>query len=193
MFQYTKSLSLFKLGPRLFTPILSSSFSTTSHLMSDSGFYSLKAERPGGKEYSFSELKGKVVLIVNVASKCGFTPQYKGLQDLYLKYKDQNFVILGFPCNQFGGQEPEDDKGIEEFCTLNHGVTFPLMKKSDVNGDNTNEVYKWLKEEKSGIFGLTRIKWNFEKFLVDKEGNVVQRWASTTTPQAIDEEVAKLL
>jgi len=161
--------------------------------MSESGFYSLKAERPGGKTFDFADLKGKTVLIVNVASKCGFTPQYKGLQALYDKYKDQGLEILGFPCNQFGGQEPADDGGIQEFCTLNHGVTFPLMKKSDVNGDNTNEVYKWLKAEKSGLLGLTRIKWNFEKFLVDKNGNVAQRWASTTTPEAIDAEIAKII
>ncbi|EIN09702.1 glutathione peroxidase [Punctularia strigosozonata HHB-11173 SS5] len=157
------------------------------------GFYDLKAELPGGKVYDFADLKGKVVLIVNVASQCGFTPQYKGLQELYDKYKDKGFIILGFPCNQFGGQEPGDDAAISQFCTLNHGVTFPLMKKSDVNGDNTNEVYKWLKGQKSGLLGLTRIKWNFEKFLIDKNGNVVHRWASTTSPAAIDAEVAKLL
>ncbi|EPQ52817.1 glutathione peroxidase [Gloeophyllum trabeum ATCC 11539] len=156
-------------------------------------FYELKAEMPGGKVYDFADLKGKVVLIVNTASQCGFTPQYKGLQKLYEKFKDKGFVILGFPCNQFGGQEPGDDKAISEFCTLNHGVTFPLMKKSDVNGDNTNEVFKWLKSQKAGILGLTRIKWNFEKFLIDKNGNVVSRWASTTSPDAIDAEVAKLL
>ncbi|KAK7463506.1 Glutathione peroxidase 2 [Stygiomarasmius scandens] len=160
---------------------------------SESTFYTLKAELPGGKVFDFADLKGKVVLITNTASKCGFTPQYTGLQKLYEKYKDQGFVILGFPCNQFGGQEPLDDAGVVEFCTLNHGVTFPLMKKSDVNGDNTNEVFKWLKSEKAGILGLTRIKWNFEKFLIDKKGNVVHRWASTTTPDAIDKEVAKLL
>ncbi|KIK62948.1 hypothetical protein GYMLUDRAFT_41235 [Collybiopsis luxurians FD-317 M1] len=158
-----------------------------------SGFYSLKAELPGNKVFDFADLKGKVVLIVNTASECGFTPQYTGLQALYDKYKDQNFTIIGFPSNQFGGQEPRDDAGIAEFCTLNHGVTFPLMKKSDVNGDKTNEVFKWLKSEKAGILGLTRIKWNFEKFLIDKNGNVVQRWASTTTPSAIDAEVAKLV
>ncbi|KAE9405111.1 glutathione peroxidase [Gymnopus androsaceus JB14] len=157
------------------------------------GFYSLTAAMPGNKTFDFADLKGKVVLIVNTASACGFTPQYKGLQALYDKYKDQDFTILGFPCNQFGGQEPLDDAGVAEFCTVNHGVTFPLMKKSDVNGDNTNEVFKFLKSEKSGILGLTRIKWNFEKFLIDKQGNVVQRWASTTTPQAIDAEIAKLL
>ncbi|KIY69093.1 glutathione peroxidase-like protein [Cylindrobasidium torrendii FP15055 ss-10] len=161
--------------------------------MAETGFYSLKATRPGNKEYDFAELKGKVVLIVNTASKCGFTPQYKGLQELYEKHKDKGLVILGFPCNQFAGQEPEDDSGIESFCQVNHGVTFPLMKKSDVNGDNTNEVYKWLKQQKSGILGLTRIKWNFEKFLIDKHGNVANRWASTTTPAAIEGEIEKLL
>ncbi|KAH7926104.1 glutathione peroxidase [Leucogyrophana mollusca] len=161
--------------------------------MSATTFYDLKADLPNGTSYNFDQLKGKVVLIVNVASQCGFTPQYKGLQALYDKYKEQGFVILGFPCNQFGGQEPGDDSDIASFCTLNHGVNFPLMKKSDVNGDNTNAAYKWLKNEKAGIMGLTRIKWNFEKFLIDKNGNVVQRWASTTTPQAIDSAVEKLL
>ncbi|KAI0367774.1 glutathione peroxidase [Pilatotrama ljubarskyi] len=162
--------------------------------MSDAkSFYELKAQLPGGKTYDFEQLKGKVVLIVNVASKCGFTPQYKGLQALYDKYKDRGFVILGFPCNQFGGQEPESDEKIAQFCELNHGVTFPLMAKSDVNGDSTNEVYKWLKAQKAGLLGLTRIKWNFEKFLIDREGKVVHRWASTTSPEAIDAEVAKLL
>lgn len=156
-------------------------------------FYSLSAELPGGKVYDFEELRGKVVLIVNVASKCGFTPQYKGLEKLYQKHKENGFIILGFPCNQFGGQEPGTDEEIGQFCQLNHGVTFPLMKKSDVNGDETNEVYKWLKDEKAGILGLTRIKWNFEKFLVDRNGKVVQRWASTTSPEAIDTEVQKLI
>nr|QBO71392.1 glutathione peroxidase [Pleurotus ostreatus] len=156
-------------------------------------FYDLSATLPGGKPYPFSQLKGKVVLIVNVASQCGFTPQYKGLQALYEKYHEKGLEILGFPCNQFGGQEPGTDDEIATFCERNHGVTFPLMAKSDVNGDQTNEVYKWLKERKAGLLGLTRIKWNFEKFLIDKEGNVVHRWASTTGPEAIDKEVAKLL
>jgi len=158
-----------------------------------SEFYDLKAKLPGDKEYGFEQLKGKVVLIVNVASKCGFTPQYKGLQELYDKYKDKDFIILGFPCNQFGGQEPQGDTEIASFCERNHGVAFPLMAKSDVNGDNANEVYQYLKSQKSGLLGLTRIKWNFEKFLIDKEGKVVNRWASTTTPEAIDVKIAKLL
>jgi len=156
-------------------------------------FYDLKTDLPSGQTYDFEQLKGKVVLVVNVASKCGFTPQYKGLQALYDKYKERDFVILGFPCNQFGGQEPGDDEAIASFCELNHGVNFPLMKKSDVNGDNTNSVFQWLKSEKPGLMGLTRIKWNFEKFLIDKNGKVVNRWASTTTPSAIDGTVEKLV
>ncbi|KAG8861594.1 Glutathione peroxidase 2 [Serendipita sp. 411] len=156
-------------------------------------FYDLKAELPRSQTYSFDQLKGKVVLIVNTASECGFTPQYKGLEGLHKKYKDQGLVILGFPSNQFGGQEPGTDEEIADFCEINHGVTFPLMAKSEVNGDSTNEVYKWLKKEKSGLFGLSRIKWNFEKFLVDKNGHVVNRWASTTTPSSIESQIEKLL
>ncbi|KAG2017770.1 glutathione peroxidase [Coprinopsis cinerea AmutBmut pab1-1] len=183
------SRQLFTPSPPRLKPTQRSTMSTES----SSGFYSLKAELPNGQTYDFEQLRGKVVLIVNTASKCGFTPQYKGLQQLYEKYKDRGFTILGFPCNQFGGQEPADDAGIQEFCTVNHGVTFPLMKKSEVNGDNTNEVYQWLKSKKAGFLGLTRIKWNFEKFLVDKEGNVVNRWASTTSPSSIASEIEKLL
>jgi len=156
-------------------------------------FYDLKAEQPGGNTFEFEQLKGKVVLIVNTASQCGFTPQYKGLQELHDKYKDQGLVLLGFPCNQFGGQEPHADDKIAEFCTLNHGVNFPLMKKSDVNGDGTNEVFKWLKNEKAGIMGIQRIKWNFEKFLVGKNGEVIQRWASTTTPQGLEPTIQQAL
>ncbi|KAJ7261828.1 glutathione peroxidase [Mycena haematopus] len=158
-----------------------------------STFYTLKAAKKNGEDFDFAELKGKTVLVVNTASACGFTPQYKGLQALYEKYKDKDFTIIGFPCNQFGGQEPGTDEEIATFCTVNHGVTFPLMKKSDVNGDKTNEVFKWLKSEKAGILGLQRIKWNFEKFLINKEGVVVNRWASTTIPEAIDAEVGKIV
>ncbi|KAF5327772.1 hypothetical protein D9619_004556 [Psilocybe cf. subviscida] len=184
------SVNSFRINSSL---VVSAKFARYQSTMSESTFYTLKAELPSGKTFDFADLKGKTVLIVNVASKCGFTPQYKGLQALYDKYKDQGLEILGFPCNQFGGQEPADDDKIAEFCTLNHGVTFPLMKKSDVNGDSTNEVYKWLKNEKSGLLGLTRIKWNFEKFLVDKNGKVAQRWASTTSPESIDAEIAKII
>jgi glutathione peroxidase len=156
------------------------------------GFYDLKAAMPKD-EFDFTQLEGKVVLIVNVASRCGFTAQYDGLETLYQKFKDQGFIIIGFPCNQFGGQEPGDDEGIASFCKLNYGVSFPIMKKSDVNGDNTNEVYKWLKAEKAGVLGLSRIKWNFEKFLVDKKGQVRFRHASTTKPEALEEEIKTLL
>ncbi|KAJ7744316.1 glutathione peroxidase [Mycena olivaceomarginata] len=163
-----------------------------------STFYTLKATKKDDSILDFSEFKGKTVLIVNVASACvrfqWFTPQYKGLQALYEKYKDRDFTIIGFPCNQFGGQEPGNDEEIATFCEVNHGVTFPLVKKSEVNGDKTNEVYKWLKSEKSGIWASHESRsWNFEKFLINKEGVVVHRWASTTTPEAIDAEVAKIL
>ncbi|KAJ7838515.1 glutathione peroxidase [Mycena olivaceomarginata] len=158
-----------------------------------SAFYTLKATKKDSSILDFSEFKGKTVLIVNTASACGFTPQYKGLQALYEKYQHRDFVIIGFPTNQFGSGDPGSDGEIANFCVVNHGVTFPLVKKSEVNGDNTNEVYRWLKSEKAGILGLTRIKWNFEKFLINKEGAVVQRWASTTTPASIDAEVAKIL
>ncbi|KAJ7067068.1 glutathione peroxidase-like protein [Mycena amicta] len=156
--------------------------------MSESTFYSLKATKKSDEVFDFAELKGKTVLIVNTASAwCVHEPPNRGLQALYDKYKEKDFLIIGFPCNQFGGQEPGNDEEIATFCTVNHGVTFPLMKKSDVNGDNTNEVFKWLKSEKAGLLGLTRIKWNFEKAVV------VNRWASTTTPEAIDKEVAKII
>ncbi|KAF8322699.1 glutathione peroxidase [Clavulina sp. PMI_390] len=158
-----------------------------------SKFYELKAETPKNGVYSFDQLKGKVVMVVNVASECGFTYQYTGLQALYEKYKDQDFIILGFPCNQFGGQEPGSDEQIGAFCVKNHGVTFPLMTKSDVNGDNVNEVFKYLKNEKAGILGLTRIKWNFEKFIIDKDGKVVERYASTTKPEAIAPLIEQLI
>ncbi|KAJ2227042.1 Glutathione peroxidase 2 [Coemansia sp. RSA 485] len=149
-------------------------------------FYSLSFKTLKGEDYPFEQLRNKVVLIVNTASKCGFTGQYAGLEDLYKKYSDQGLVILGFPSNQFGKQEPGDADQIGNFCQINYGVTFPIMEKSDVNGDDENPVYKYLKVAKPGLMGLKRIKWNFEKFLVDRHGNVVQRWASTTSPQSIE-------
>ncbi|KAK8849444.1 hypothetical protein IAR55_004777 [Kwoniella newhampshirensis] len=161
-------------------------------------FYDLKATLPGrDKVLDFSTLKGKVVLIVNTASKCGFTPQYTGLEELYKTYNERGLEVLGFPSNEFGGQEPGDDEDISSFCTLNHGVTFPLMKKSEVNGKNMNEVFAWLKSQKGenvgGIAGTTAIKWNFTKFLVDKNGKVVGRYGSTTKPEKLKEEIDKLL
>lgn len=158
-----------------------------------SEFYSLAPKDKSGNPYPFSQLEGKVVLIVNVASKCGFTPQYDGLEELYKKYKDQGLVILGFPCNQFGHQEPGTQEEIQEFCKLNYGVTFPIMQKIEVNGANEDPVYRYLKSQKSGMLGLTRIKWNFEKFLIDKNGNVVERFSSLTKPASLDSKIAELL
>ncbi|GMM31735.1 peroxiredoxin [Martiniozyma asiatica (nom. inval.)] len=158
-----------------------------------SEFYSFSPIDNKGQPFPFKQLEGKPVLIVNTASKCGFTKQYSGLEELYKKYEEQGFVIIGFPCNQFGGQEPENDDGIASFCQLNFGVTFPLMKKSDVNGANANEVFQWLKNEKSGLLGFKGIKWNFEKFLVDKEGKVYQRYSSLTSPSSIEDDLKKLL
>lgn len=155
-------------------------------------FYDYKVKSISGEDVSMSEYKGKVVLIVNTASKCGFTKQYEGLEELYEKYKDQGFVILGFPCNQFGAQEPGANEEIKNFCTSTFSVTFPMMSKIDVNGDDADPLYKFLKKEKGGILG-DDIKWNFTKFLIDREGNVVDRFASQKTPKALEKEVEKLL
>ncbi|CDK24315.1 unnamed protein product [Kuraishia capsulata CBS 1993] len=158
-----------------------------------SKFYSLAPLDKNGEPFDFKQLEGKVVLIVNVASKCGFTPQYKELEELYEKYKDQDFVVLGFPCNQFGHQEPGTQDQIVEFCRLNFGVSFPLMKKVDVNGADADPVYVYLKDQKSGLLGFKGIKWNFEKFLIDKKGNVVNRYSSVTSPSKIEGAVKDLL
>lgn len=149
-----------------------------------------------GQEVPLSDYKGKVVLVVNTASKCGFTPQYAGLEKLYKDVREKHgddFVILGFPCNQFGGQEPGSDDDIQTFCQVNYGVSFPIMQKTDVNGDNANPLFQWLKEEKPGIMGLKRIKWNFEKFLVGRDGQVKGRWASTTKPESLEKPILEEL
>ena len=146
-----------------------------------------------GKELPLTEFKGKVLLIVNTASKCGFTPQYKGLQELYAQHKDKGLEILGFPCNQFGKQEPGDSGEISEFCELNYGVDFPMFSKIDVNGDDAHPLYKHLKQEAPGLLGSKAIKWNFTKFLVNKEGKVVKRYAPTDTPASIEKDIAALL
>lgn len=156
-------------------------------------FYELNPTDAKGQPFPFAELKGKVVLIVNVASKCGFTPQYKELEELNKKYADKGLQIVGFPCNQFGHQEPGNSEEIASFCSLNYGVSFPVLKKVDVNGDNADPVYKFLKGEKSGLLGLTRIKWNFEKFLIDKKGEVVERYSSLTKPQSLEAKIEELL
>ena len=146
-----------------------------------------------GEELDLSEKKGKVLLVVNTASKCGFTPQYDGLEKVYQQYKDQGFEVLGFPCNQFGGQEPGSAEEIEEFCNVNFGVTFPLMQKIDVNGPDASPLFDWMKGEAKGLMGSTGIKWNFTKFLIDREGNVVKRYGPTDAPERITKDIEKLL
>ncbi|CAG98093.1 glutathione peroxidase GPX2 [Kluyveromyces lactis] len=158
-----------------------------------SKFYELAPKDKKGEPFPFTQLEGKVVLIVNVASKCGFTPQYKELEALYKKYEDKGFIVLGFPCNQFGHQEPGTDEEISQFCQLNYGVSFPILKKVDVNGSEADPVYDFLKNEKSGLLGFKGIKWNFEKFLVDKKGTVVERYSSLTKPSSLEEPIEKLL
>lgn len=158
-----------------------------------SKFYELKPLDKTSAPYDFKDLEGKVVLIVNVASKCGFTPQYKGLEELNKKYADKGLVILGFPCNQFAHQEPGNQEEIESFCQLNYGVTFPILKKVDVNGSNADPVYTFLKSQKSGLLGFKGIKWNFEKFLIDKNGKVVERYGSITTPASLEATIEKYL
>lgn len=146
-----------------------------------------------GQELALGEKLGKVLLVVNTASKCGFTPQYDGLEKLYQQFKDQDFEVLGFPCNQFGAQEPGNADEIAEFCKVNFGVTFPLMAKVDVNGDNASPLFDWMKKEAKGLMGSTSIKWNFTKFLIDRQGKVVKRYAPTDKPEAIAKDIAKLL
>ena len=146
-----------------------------------------------GEELDLAAKQGNVLLVVNTASKCGFTPQYDGLEALYQKYKDRGFEVLGFPCNQFGHQEPGNADEIQEFCKLNFGVTFPLMQKVDVNGPDASPLFDWMKSEKRGVLGTTAIKWNFTKFLIDREGNVVKRYGSTDTPASIARDIEKLL
>ena len=145
-----------------------------------------------GKEVSLSEFKGKVLLIVNTATGCGFTPQYKGLEDLYRKYHSKGFEILDFPCNQFGHQAPGNDDEINSFCTLKYDTTFSRFAKIEVNGENASPLFKWLKKEKGGLFG-DAIKWNFTKFLIDKNGRVVERYAPTTPPTKIESKIIELL
>jgi len=154
--------------------------------------YDFSPKDKKGTAVPLSTYKNKVILIVNTASKCGFTPQYSSLEKLYQKIHTQypdDFLILGFPCNQFGGQEPGSNDDIQSFCQVNYGVTFPIMGKTDVNGDHAEPLYEWLKKEKPGLMGLKRVKWNFEKFLIGRDGKPVERWASTTKPEALEEVI----
>jgi glutathione peroxidase len=146
-----------------------------------------------GQEYPLAQHKGRVSLVVNVASKCGFTPQYEGLEALYEKYKERGFVILGFPCNQFGAQEPGSDASIQEFCKLTYGVSFPVLSKIEVNGPGTDPLYGYLKSSAPGLLGTEVIKWNFTKFLIGKNGEVLGRYAPTTEPEKIAADIEKAL
>ncbi|MBA4080769.1 MAG: glutathione peroxidase, partial [Erythrobacter sp.] len=146
-----------------------------------------------GAELDLSGKLGTVLLVVNTASKCGFTPQYDGLEKLYQAYKDRGFEVLGFPCNQFGAQEPGNAKEIEQFCKVNFGVTFPLMAKIDVNGPDASPLFDWMKNEKKGLMGTTAIKWNFTKFLIGRDGRVVKRYGPTDKPEAIARDIEALL
>jgi len=146
-----------------------------------------------GESLDLADKLGTVLLVVNTASKCGFTPQYDGLEKLYRQYKDRGFEVLGFPCNQFGAQEPGSADEIAEFCKVNFGVTFPLMAKVEVNGPNASPLFDWMKKEAKGLMGSTSIKWNFTKFLVDRTGKVVKRYGPQDTPAAIAKDIEKLL
>jgi glutathione peroxidase len=154
--------------------------------------FDFKVKTIDGRETTLAEHQGKIMIVVNVASKCGFTPQYTGLESLYKKYKDKGVVVLGFPCNQFGAQEPGDENEIKNFCSLTYNVTFPMYAKIDVNGENTHPLYSFLKKEEKGILGTEAIKWNFTKFLVGKGGQVLARFAPQTTPAALEKEIEKL-
>jgi len=155
--------------------------------------YDFKVKDIDGNEVAMSDYKGKVLMIVNVASKCGFTPQYDGLQKLYDNYKDQGLVVLGFPCNQFGAQEQGGEAEIKDFCETNFSITFPLFAKIDVNGDNADPLFLFLQNAKKGFMDTGPIKWNFSKFIVDKEGNVVGRYGSLDDPATLEDDIKKLL
>lgn len=146
-----------------------------------------------GEQIDLKQKLGKIILVVNTASKCGFTPQYEGLEELFQQYREQGFEVLAFPCNQFGAQEPGNASEIAEFCKVNFGLTFPLMEKVDVNGDDASPLFDWMKAEKPGLMGSKAIKWNFTKFLIDREGNVVKRYAPTDAPKSISKDIEKLL
>ncbi len=158
-----------------------------------STLYEFDTKAIDGSNTKLGVYQGKVLLIVNVASKCGFTPQYTGLEALYRKYKDRGLVVLGFPCDQFGHQEPGDEAEIKQFCSMNYEVSFPLFAKIEVNGDNAHPLYKYLKKEEKGFLGSEGIKWNFTKFLVDKTGNVIKRYGSIDKPESIAKDIEALL
>lgn len=155
--------------------------------------YDFTASTLEGSDKPLSDFSGQVLLVVNTASRCGFTPQYEGLEALYRKYQARGFAVLGFPCNQFGGQEPGDAKEIAHFCSLNYHVTFPMFGKIEVNGSGAHPLYRFLKGEAKGVLGTEAIKWNFTKFLIDREGRVAARYAPTVVPDALEKDIEKLL
>lgn len=164
-----------------------------STLMSAPSLYDFEVIDIHGKKTTLAPYKGKVILIVNTASRCGYTPQFEGLEKLYKSHKAKGFTVLGFPCNQFGSQEPLNEPQIENFCRIDYGVTFPMFAKIDVNGASSHALYRYLKSNAPGILGSEIIKWNFTKFLIDREGNVIRRYAPSTTPESIDDDIRKLL
>lgn len=155
--------------------------------------YDFSAIDISGAERSLREFEGRVLLVVNVASKCGFTPQYAGLESLWRRYRERGFAVLGFPCNQFGRQEPGDEAEIERFCSVQYSVSFPMFAKIDVNGANAHPLYRWLEAERPGVLRIRRIKWNFTKFLVDRAGRPVKRYAPAESPERIEPRVVELL
>jgi len=163
-------------------------------MASATSFYDFEPADKKGEPFPLHTLQGKVILVVNTASKCGFTPQFKGLEDLYQSIQTKHpgtFTILGFPCNQFRGQDPGSNDDIQSFCQLNYGVTFPVLGKTNVNGEKAEPVWEWMKNEMPGLMGLKRVKWNFEKFLISADGKVIGRWASTTKPESLEGAIVK--
>jgi glutathione peroxidase len=178
---------------KLMILIIAMGFSLYAKDESMKNIYDFKVKTILGEETTLESYKNKVLLIVNVASKCGYTSQYEGLEALYRKYKDRGFVILGFPCNQFANQEPSSEYEILNFCRVNFGVTFPMFSKIDVNGESAHPLYNYLKSKQPGILGTEAIKWNFTKFLVDRDGKVVERFGSSTKPESIQMKIENLL
>ena len=154
--------------------------------------YDFTAKNNKGKDMDFTQFKGKVLLIINTASKCGFTPQYKGLEELYKKYKDQGLAVIGFPCDQFGHQEPGSNEEIASFCEMNYGVSFPIMEKIEVNGKNASPIFKYLKSKAGGLFG-SRIKWNFTKFLISRDGQTIKIFSQIKNPKSLEKYIEKML
>jgi glutathione peroxidase len=159
----------------------------------DKNLYSFTVKKADGQPQNLEDLKGQVVLVVNVASKCGFTGQYEGLEALYKKFQNKKFNILGFPCNQFGGQEPGTNEEIQSFCKMNYGVSFPVLAKIEVNGNDQDPLYAWLKNAAPGILGIEAIKWNFTKFLVGADGQVIKRYAPQAKPEEIEKDIEEAL